>query len=165
MSAYGFAAGLPIDAALSLLVADAVPNWKMGEKLLASATHYAGARYRVSRRPDTLFRRYVRAPGADCPARARAARPRRYSSTFLTTSRLHSQAIAWQGLRAIASACGRGRASAALSLPARRPTLVGLRRALRAIERRLPHESLVFAVRLLDRDPRTTVTASGTAAN
>jgi hypothetical protein len=142
------------------------PNWKMGEKLLGWASYYRLFRERshVEQVTPTL-RRYVAALGRQIGASSRRLLSReRYSSDIPDqVYGLHSQAVAWQGLRAM------GRVWAEIgqrSLAARCSRLAarlegGLRRAVRVSQRRLPDGSLFIPVRLLDREePYDWLTAS-----
>jgi hypothetical protein len=142
------------------------PNWKMGEKLLGWASYYRLFRERshIEQVTPTL-RRYVAALGRQITGSSRRLLSReRYSSDIPDqVYGLHSQAVAWQGLRAM------GRVWAEIgqrSLAARSSTLAarleaGLRRAVRASQRRLPDGSLFIPVRLLDREePYDWLTAS-----
>ncbi len=134
------------------------PNWKMGEKLLGFAVHYRLFRDRVTVRNATpTLRRYVAALGRQIRSSPRGMLAReRYSSDIPdSVYGLHSQAVAWQGLRAMAGVWTEtGEAALARSarqLAARLGT--GLRRAVGASQRRLPDGSLFVPVRLLDREP------------
>jgi hypothetical protein len=131
------------------------PNWKMGEKLLGSAVHYRLFRDRAYVRHATpALRRYVAALERQIRSSPRGILAReRYSSDIAdSVYGLHSQAVAWQGLRAMAGVWaetgdpGLGRVARAAS--ARLGS--GLRRAVAASQRRLPDGSLFVPVRLLD---------------
>jgi hypothetical protein len=131
------------------------PNWKMGEKLLGSAVYYALYRDRayIDQVSPTL-RRYVRALGRQFAGSGRGLlRRERYSSDIPdNVYGLHSQAVAWQGLRSMARVWAetgrRSHAQAARRIAARlRPAL---RRAVRASQRRMRDGSLFVPVQLLD---------------
>jgi hypothetical protein len=142
------------------------PNWKMGEKLLGSALYYSLHRDRAY--VDQVFptlRRYVSVLDRQLPARGRGLLHReRYSSDIPDSVHgLHSQAVAWQGLKAIArvwaetdhrpAAETAGRTAARLE--------AGLRRAVRASQKRLPDGSLFIPVQLGDGvQPYEALTAS-----
>jgi hypothetical protein len=131
------------------------PNWKMGEKLLGSALYYSLHRDRAY--VDQVFptlRRYVSALGRQLPANGRGLLHReRYSSDIPDSVHgLHSQAVAWQGLKAIARVWAetdhRSAAEAARRTAARLEA--GLRRAVPASQKRLPDGSLFIPVQLGD---------------
>lgn len=131
------------------------PNWKMGQKLVGSGLHYRlfrDAPY-VARVTPALSR-YVQNLGRQLDASPRGLLQReRYSSDIPdSVYGVHSQAIAWQGLRSMAWAWERtGRRSLAArsrSLAARLET--GLRKAIRASEKELPDGSLFVPAQLLD---------------
>jgi hypothetical protein len=130
-------------------------NWKRGQRLLGVAEHVrrVGDRAYVAEVTPVL-RPYVHAFARQVHASPHGLLDReRYSSDIPDrVLGLHSQAVAWQGLRAIAgvwSETGERRAAtAALAVTA---TLeAGLRRAVRASQRRLADGSSFLAVRLLD---------------
>jgi hypothetical protein len=82
------------------------PNWKMGEKLLGSAVHWRLFRDREYLRHATpALVRYVGILGRQIRAsRGGLLGRERYSSDIPdSVYGLHSQAVAWQGLRAMAS--------------------------------------------------------------
>jgi hypothetical protein len=142
------------------------PNWKMGEKLLGSAVYYALHRDRAY--VDQVFptlRRYVSALGRQLPRNGRGLLQReRYSSDIPDSVHgLHSQAVAWQGLRAIArvwAETGHGDAAETARRTASRLE-AGLRRAVPASQRRLPDRSLFVPVQLGDGvQPYDALTAS-----
>jgi hypothetical protein len=131
------------------------PNWKMGEKLLGSAVYYALYRDRayIGQVSPTL-RRYVRTLGRQLRGSSRGLLGReRYSSDIPDdVYGLHSQAVAWQGLRSMARVWAetghRSHAQAARRSAARlRPAL---RRAVRASQRRMRDGSLFVPIQLLD---------------
>jgi hypothetical protein len=133
------------------------PNWKMGEKLLGWASYYRLFRERshVEQVTPTL-RSYVAALGRQISGSSRRMLSReRYSSDIPDqVYGLHSQAVAWQGLRAMgrvwAEIGQRSLARRCVRLAARLEG--GLRRAVRTSQRRLPDGSLFIPVRLLDRE-------------
>jgi hypothetical protein len=129
------------------------PNWSRGRKLLSAARYYrvSGDR-RFLRRATPVLARYVDALGRDLARDGSGLLPpERYSSDIpVAVYGLHSQAVAWQGLRSIAAvwaATGqRGLARRAGSLAGRLRS--GLLDAVRASARRLPDGSLFVPVRL-----------------
>ena len=142
------------------------PNWKMGEKLLGSALYYSLHRDRayVDRVFPTL-RRYVSALGRQLPARGRGLLHReRYSSDIPDSVHgLHSQAVAWQGLKAIARVWAETEHRSAAETAGRTAARLeaGLRRAVRAAQKRLPDGSLFIPVQLGDGvQPYEALTAS-----
>jgi hypothetical protein len=142
------------------------PNWKMGEKLLGSALYYSLHRDRAY--VDHVFptlRRYVSALGRQLPANGHGLLHReRYSSDIPDSVHgLHSQAVAWQGLKAIARVWAetehRSAAEAARRTAARLEA--GIRRAVPASQKRLPDGSLFIPVQLDDGvQPYDSLTAS-----
>ena len=129
------------------------PSWSRGRKLLAAARYYRVSRSRrfVARETPVLAR-YVDALGRD-HARGGSGLlpPERYSSDIpVAVYGLHSQAVAWQGLRSMAAVwteTGRrllARRAGGLAGRLR----AGLREAIRASARRLPDGSLFVPVRL-----------------
>jgi hypothetical protein len=133
------------------------PNWKMGEKLLGFAVHYRLFRDRPTvRRATPVLRRYVGALGRQIGASPRGMLTReRYSSDIPdSVYGLHSQAVVWQALRAMADVWGET-GEPSLARTSRRLAArlgAGLRRAVAASRRRLPDGSLFVPVRLLDRE-------------
>jgi hypothetical protein len=134
------------------------PNWKMGEKLLGFAVHYRLFRDRATvRRATPALRGYVAALGRQIRASPRGMLGReRYSSDIPdSVYGLHSQAVVWQGLRAMADVWAQtgepalARTSRALAVRLG----AGLRRAVGASQRRLRDGSLFVPVRLLDGEP------------
>ena len=131
------------------------PNWKMGEKLIASAAHYrlTGDRAYVRQATPTL-RRYVGVLGRQLERNRNGLLDReRYSSDIPdSVLGLHSQAVVWQGLRELAYVWAEtgnaalARRSRALAARLER----GLRRAVRSSQRRLRDGSLFLPARLLD---------------
>ena len=131
-------------------------NWKRGEKLLGSASYYAlfGDRDYVAAATPAL-RSYVDALGRQIAASGGLLARERYSSDIpYSVYGLHSQAVAWQGLNAMASVwaqTGRpGLAARARTLAARLER--ALRRAVRDSETRLADGSLFIPVQLRDRE-------------
>jgi hypothetical protein len=131
------------------------PNWKMGSKLLATAVYYRLERDRAYvARVTPILRGYVNALGRQITAGSTGLLGReRYSSDIPdSVYGLHSQAVAWQGLRAMgkvwALTGGRALARRCSALAARLGA--GLRRAVLASQTRLPDGSLFIPVRLLD---------------
>jgi hypothetical protein len=131
------------------------PNWKMGEKLLGSAVYYSLHRDRayVDQTFPTL-RRYVSALGRQLSGNGGGLlRRERYSSDIPDSVHgFHSQAVAWQGLRAIArvwAETGRGGAAETARRAASRLE-AGLRRAVSGSQRRLSDGSLFLPVQLGD---------------
>lgn len=140
------------------------PNWKMGEKLVASAAYYRLSRDRtyVEQATPTL-RGYVRTLTRKLGPNRLLGRERYSSDIPDQVYGLHSQAVVWQGLRAMGSVwretgnalLAAGCMKAAASLAA------GLRRAVHASQRSLPDGSLFIPVRLLDGErPYRSVTES-----
>jgi hypothetical protein len=135
------------------------PNWKMGEKLLGSATHFRLFRDRAYLTGATpALRGYVATLGRQIDASATGLLGReRYSSDIHDpVYGLHSQAVVWAGLRGMADAWAQ---SGQTALAARCRSLAarlaaGLRRAVLDSQRRLPDGSLFVPVRLLgDEEP------------
>lgn len=131
------------------------PNWKMGEKLLGSASYYSLHRDRayIDQTFPTLHR-YVTALGRQIRANGRGLLGReRYSSDIPdSVYGLHSQAVAWQGMRSISrvwAETGHGSGAETARRAASRLE-AGLRRAVPASQRRLADGSLFVPVQLLD---------------
>jgi len=129
------------------------PQWKMGERLLATGLveRLFPEDPLLAQATPTLagyLAKLTRALGAD----GLLARERYSSDIPDAVYGLHAQAVVWQGLREVASAWQaagqQGLAVRARSLAARLGA--GVRRALRRSERRLPDGSLFVPVRLLD---------------
>jgi len=131
------------------------PNWKQGETLLAAAVHYRLYRdRRALARVTPALRRYVR------DFERQVARdpngllgPERYSSDIAdAVYGLHSQAVAWEGMRAVAAAwADAGEPALARSARATAARLGrALRRSVAASERRLGDGSLFVPASLLD---------------
>lgn len=156
MSAYGFS-----EVARAILVKSLTtpltryPNWKMGQKLVGSALYYRLFRDRSYVAQVTpVLRGYVDSLGAQINAsRLGLLRRERYSSDIPDlVYGLHSQAVAWQGLRWMAQVWEetgyRSLAKTCRGLAAKLGA--ALRRAVRVSQRRLPDGSLFLPVRLLD---------------
>lgn len=134
------------------------PNWKMGEKLLGSAVYvrlFSDRAYLEEVTP--VLRGYVDTLGRQITASKRGMlRRERYSSDIPdSVYGLHSQAVVWQGLRAMGQVWA---TTGRLELAARCRALAarleaGLRKAVRVSQRRLPDGSLFLPVRLLDHEP------------
>jgi pimeloyl-ACP methyl ester carboxylesterase len=130
-------------------------NWKMGEKLVGSALHYRLFRDGAYVRHATpRLRRYVEGLGRQITTgRSGLLDRERYSSDIPdAVYGLHSQAVVWQGLRAMGRVW---RETGDTALARRSETLAsqlenGLRRAVRASQRRLPDGSLFLPARLID---------------
>jgi hypothetical protein len=129
------------------------PSWKMGEKLLGSATQYrlAGDRAYI-RHATPALRGYVAKLERHLGSNGLLARERYSSDIADLVYGLHTQAVVWQGLRLIAGVWGE---TGQTALSARANALAaklerGLRRAVRSSERRLPDGSVFLPVRLLD---------------
>ena len=131
------------------------PNWKMGEKLLASAGYYrlfGDAQYLAKVTP--ALRGYVDALGRQIDGGGGGLLGReRYSSDIGdSVYGFHSQAVVWQALQAIGSVWAqtgeRALAARCRSLATRLET--ALRRAVLESQRWLPDGSLFVPARLLD---------------
>jgi hypothetical protein len=134
----------------------AYANWRAGEELVAAAQQQRLFRddafvERVTPRLATS----VAALAAQLRRGSLLARERYSSDIGDSVLGLHSQAVAWQGLREMGEAwraTGHGTLAAqATALAARLER--GLRRAARVSERRLDDRSLFLPVRLLDDEP------------
>jgi hypothetical protein len=142
------------------------PNWKMGEKLVGSASYYTLHRDRAYlEQTFPTLRRYVTSLGRQLDGNDRALLGReRYSSDIPdSVYGFHSQAVAWQGLRSIARVWAetdhRSAAETARRVASRLET--GLRRAVPASQRRLRDGSLFIPARLVDGiQPHGALTAS-----
>ena len=130
-------------------------NWKRGEKLVASAAHYRLTRDRAYlTRATPELRRYVDALGGQIRRNGSGLLDReRYSSDIPNAVLgLHSQAVVWQGLHAMArvwaetgrAELARGTRSLAVRLRS------GLQRAVRSSQVRLSDGSLFLSAQLLD---------------
>ena len=126
------------------------PSWKQGEKLLAAAdvVRLSGDRELLIRRRRRCAATSPRSGGSSAAATSsrRSASPR---TSPTAVHGLHAQAVVWQGLRR-SPTCGRRRAALAGRACRRlaRRLGPGLRRAVRASERRLPDGSLFLPMRL-----------------
>jgi len=128
------------------------PNWKKGERLLAVAEYVRLGEDRAYLTHVTpVLRGYVAALGRQIAHGGLLGRERYSSDIPNAVYGLHSQAVVWAGLRAIADAWGTGAdATRARTLAAKLER--ALRRAVRASVRRLPDGSLFLPVQLLDRE-------------
>ena len=138
------------------------PRWKQGEKLLAAATvvRLSGDRERLTRLTPTL-RAYVASLERKL-GRGDLLAAERFSSDIPDSVQgLHAQAVAWQGLSAIADvwAASGQPAQAARARRVAQRLGSGLRRAVRASERRFPDGSLFLALKD-DKEPYASVTES-----
>jgi hypothetical protein len=133
------------------------PNWKMGQKLVGSALYYRLSDDRsyidhvtpvLSRYIESLGRQVARSP------RGILGRERYSSDIADSVYGLHSQAVAWQGIRAMGQVWDEtGRPSLAARCRSLATRLgAGLREAVRESERRLSDGSLFVPVRLLDHE-------------
>jgi hypothetical protein len=131
------------------------PNWKMGEKLLASAEQvrlFDDEAFLAQATP--VLRGYVAALGRQIDSDPRGLLGReRYSSDIPdSVLGLHSQTVVWAGLEAMGRAWA-GAGQTALAATCRRLAArleSGLRRAVRKSETRLPDGSLFVPISLLD---------------
>jgi hypothetical protein len=131
------------------------PNWKMGQKLVGSALYYRLFRDRsYVDRVTPVLQGYVEALASQITAsRSGLLQRERYSSDIAdSVYGLHSQAVAWQGLRWMGQVWEQtGRRSLAARCRGLAAKLErGLRAAVRRSERELPDGSLFIPVRLLD---------------
>jgi hypothetical protein len=130
------------------------PNWKMGERLLASAEQvrlYDDRAFLAAATP--VLRRYVAVLGRQIERDPRGLLgAERYSSDIPdSVLGLHSQTVVWAGLAAMGRAWA-GAGETALAATCRRLAArleSGLRRAVRESETRLPDGSLFVPVSLL----------------
>jgi hypothetical protein len=155
LAEYGFAAVARSMLATSLTrKATPYPNWKKGERLLAAAESFRLSADSASlARITPVLRGYVAVLGRQIQSGGGLLQRERYSSDIPdAVYGLHSQAVVWAGLQAIAGAwADSGQpvlAATCRRLAARLGT--ALRRAVRASERTLPDGSLFVPVRLLD---------------
>jgi len=142
------------------------PNWEMGEKLLGSALHYRlfGDRSYIAEATPALDG-YTANLGRQIAASRRGILHKEPYASDLPDSvyGLDSQAVVWQGLRAMAQVWSdtghRSLTQRARSLAARLGA--GLRASVRASARKLPDGSLFIPVKLLDDErPYGALTAS-----
>jgi hypothetical protein len=142
------------------------PNWKLGQKLVGSALYYRFTRDRSFIRQITpVLREYVAQLRRQLAASDRGLLEReRYSSDIPdSVYGLHSQAVAWQGLRWIADVWAEtgDSALAATSRALAAKLGRGLRAAVQQSQTWLPDGSLFIPVRLLDGErPYRSVIAS-----
>jgi hypothetical protein len=131
------------------------PSWKMGEKLLGSAQLVRlGGDTAYLRHATPALRGYLGTLERKLGPNGLLERERYSSDIPDAVYGLHGQAVVWQGLRLMA---GVWAANGQPDLAGRARTLAaklerGLRRAVRASERRLPDGSLFLPVRLLDHE-------------
>src|SRR6266540_448102 len=131
------------------------PNWKKAERLLAAAVYYRLYRDRAELgRVTAALRAYVSDFDRQIASDPHGLLAReRYSSDIPdSVYGLHSQAVAWQGMRAIAAAWADvGKPDLARSTFATANRLErGLRRAVEASETRLEDGSLFVQISLVD---------------
>jgi hypothetical protein len=142
------------------------PNWKLGQKLVGSALYYRLTRDRsYVRKVTPVLREYVARLRRELAASDRGLLEReRYSSDIPdSVYGLHSQAVAWQGLRWMGDVWAEtgNRALAATSRALAAKLGSGLRAAVRRSQTRLSDGSLFIPVRLLDGErPYESVTES-----
>jgi hypothetical protein len=134
---------------------DRYPNWKRGERLQASASYYRLYRDRAYIAEATpVLQSYVAALGSQIDgSKSGLLDAERYSSDIPdSVTGLHTQTVAWAGLRAMAGVWAEtGHASlAATSRRLATRLEAGLRRAVHASEQRLADGSLFLPARLLD---------------
>jgi hypothetical protein len=135
------------------------PNWQMGQKLVGVALYYRLFRDRdLVKQATPVLERYVADLGRQVTTGGRGLlRRERYSSDVADrVFGLHSQAVVWQGLLAMARVwreTGHNSLAARCGLLARRLE-AGLRDAIHDSRMRLPDGSLFVDVRLLG-DVRT----------
>jgi hypothetical protein len=130
------------------------PNWKKGERLLATAEYFrlTGDRAYLDRVAPVL-RGYVAALGRQVASGEGLLGRERYSSDIPdAVYGLHSQTVVWAGLRAMADAWAKAGEPEPAATCRRLAARLGaaLNRAVRASERTLPDGSLFLPVRLLD---------------
>lgn len=130
------------------------PNWKKGERLLAVAEYVrlSGDRAFLERATPVLGG-YVAALGRQIRAGGGLLERERYSSDIpAAVYGLHSQAVVWAGLRAIAGVWAKAGETAQATVCRRLAARLGaaLTRAVRASERTLADGSLFIPVQLLD---------------
>ena len=148
-------------------------NWKMGEQLLGTARYYSLFRDRayVQSRTPKLARYVAHLRRQLLANRYSLLRRERYSAdVYRQVYGLHAQAVAWEGLRAMAGVWSRTGypALAARSRAVATRLGGGLRRALRRGSKRLHDGSLFIPVRLLDHErpyKRLTATRLGSYWN
>jgi hypothetical protein len=131
-------------------------NWKRGEKLLGTASYFRLFRDRAYVDAVTPeLRGYVDALGRQIAVSGGLLARERYSSDIpLSVYGLHSQAVAWQGLREMGAVWAQtGRPALAARCRALAARLErALRGAVRASATPLPDDSLFVPAMLLDRE-------------
>lgn len=159
MSAFGFS-----EVASSMLLRSLstprspYPNWRIGQKLVGSALHYRLFRDRAFVDGMTsALRDFVESLERQITTGRRGILDReRYSSDVRDlVFGLHSQAVAWQGLRAMGQVWAEaGHLAAAVRCRRLAARLeVGLRNAVGRSQRKLADGSVFVPVRLLDAEP------------
>jgi hypothetical protein len=143
--------------------AEPFPSWKKGELLLGSAEYYRLLRDETYLRLATpLLRRDVAWLRAKMTPLGLIGRERYSSDIPAKVFGLHSQAVAWQGLREMAEVWreigNQAAAAEARTLAVRLER--GLRRAVRRSQRRLRDGSLFIPVRLFEGGRPRHLTAS-----
>ena len=133
------------------------PNWKIAQKLVGSSLYYRLYQDRSYVQQATpVLRGYVAELGRQIAANPRGMLQRERFSSDIKDSvfGLHSQAVAWQGLRGMARVWREtGHASLASTSDSLAARLEGgLRWAVRKSQQRLPDGSLFIPARLLDRE-------------
>ena len=139
------------------------PNWKKGERLLAVADYVRLADDRAFlTRTTPVLRGFVSALGRQIAAGGGLLVRERYSSDIPdAVYGLHSQAVVWAGLRAIADAWAQNGQPALAGTSRRLAAKLqrALTRAVHRSERTLPDGSLFLPVQLLDNEqPYTSLT-------
>lgn len=134
---------------------DPYGNWKRGERLQASASYYRLTRDRAYIAEATpVLRGYVAALGSQIDgSKFGLLDAERYSSDIPdSVLGLHTQTVAWAGLRAMASVWAETGHAALAGTSRRLATRLeaGLRRAVHSSEQRLGDGSLFLPARLLD---------------
>jgi hypothetical protein len=141
-------------------------NWKIGEQLLGSARYYDLVRDRkyIAAKTPKLARYVAHVRRQLVIPKSGLLRRERFSADVAATVYgLHTQAVVWQGLRAMSSVWARtgSPALAARANAVARRLGSGLRRAIHRSERRLRDGSLFIPIRLLDGErPYKRLTAS-----
>jgi hypothetical protein len=129
-------------------------NWRIGEQLLGSARYYSLFRDRayVRSRTPALAKYVTNLRRQLAASKHRLLRRERYSSdVYRNVYGLHTQAVVWQGLRAMAAVWDRTGYGvlAARARGAAARLGAGLRRATRRSARKLPDGTLFVPVSLL----------------
>jgi hypothetical protein len=158
IAAYGFddVAGAILRRSLST-PRGPYPNWRIGQRLVATALYYRLFRDRAlvaALTPD--LRAGVSGLGSKLEASANGllARERFSSDVPDLVYGLHSQAVAWQGMREMGMVWG-ATGYPTLAAQSRRIASAleaGLRRAVRRSSRTLPDRSVFVPIRLLDKE-------------